>query len=252
MKVSLLLSALAFTGSLLAHPASSGTTGELTRRHINLDVDPPVGDVLDTVNNAADLANTAGGLDKRCDECEDGDGDDDWCPRRFHRNRFGVCVRNRGWSGCRWGYRRNRWGFCVRDVRDYDDDSDDYDRDWRGGGWRPSKGWCPKDFTPDGSGHDGFPFDPFGNGPPSWVPSGWLYYGEIIGWAPYAGWVPRTGWAPPVVFLKIVVKVVWWTPSRDWCDYYSTPGRWRWWDYKIPSHWRWSPRRGGQGGGSGG
>ncbi|GAA5921069.1 hypothetical protein JCM6882_006327, partial [Rhodosporidiobolus microsporus] len=42
------------------------------------------------------------------------------------------------------------------------------------------------------------------------------------------------------------------SPSRDWCDYYSTPGRWRWWDYKIPSHWRWSPRRGGQGGGSGG
>ncbi|GAA5898814.1 hypothetical protein JCM6882_004005 [Rhodosporidiobolus microsporus] len=166
----------------------------------------------------------------------------DWCPRRFYRSRYGKCVRNHGYGGCRWGYRRNKWGFCIRDHRDYDSD-DDYDHDWRDDSWKPRTGWCPRGYKYDGSGHDGYPFDHNGHGPPSWVPSGWLYYGESIGWAPYKGWVSPPSWKPPVMFLKVVIKISWWTPSRDWCDYHSRPGKWNWWDYKIPSHWRFEPRR---------
>ncbi|GAA5898840.1 hypothetical protein JCM6882_004011 [Rhodosporidiobolus microsporus] len=167
-----------------------------------------------------------------------GDYKKDWCPRRFYRSRHGKCVRNHGYGGCRWGYRRNKWGFCIRDHRDYDSD-DDYDRDWRDDSWKPRTGWCPRDYK-----YDGYPFDYNGHGPPSWVPSGWLYYGESIGWAPYKGRVSPPSWKPPVVFLKIVIKISWWwSPSRDWCDYYSRPGKWSWWDYKIPSHWRFEPKR---------
>ncbi|GAA5836879.1 hypothetical protein JCM11251_005812 [Rhodosporidiobolus azoricus] len=176
----------------------------------------------------------------------DGDDDGDWkkdvCPRRFHRNRHGKCVRNHGYGGCHYGYRRNRYGFCIRDHRDYDGDND-YDRAWRHKSWTPRKGWCPRDYKPSGSGHDGYPFDYHGNGPPSWVPDGWAYFGSQIGWAPYKGWAPSRSWKPPVIFLKIVIKVVWWSPSREWCDYYSNRWHKQYSSYQIPSHWHWKPNR---------
>ncbi|GAA5883290.1 hypothetical protein JCM8547_003935, partial [Rhodosporidiobolus lusitaniae] len=111
----------------------------------------------------------------------------------------GVCVRNGGRGGCRWGYRRSRFGFCIPDRNDFDSD------DWRGG---PNDGNCPRDFSPNGSGTDGFSLDFDGNGPPEWVPQGWAYFGEEIGWAPFAGWVPvSASWRPPTVFVQVWVRV---------------------------------------------
>ncbi|GAA6025114.1 hypothetical protein JCM10207_000635 [Rhodosporidiobolus poonsookiae] len=244
MKVSSLLSSLAFAGSLVLATATADTTAsrQVTKR--NLDADNAI--AIDAASVVDSLVKAAP-LERRTDEgFRHGDGDEDWdgpgdgCPRRFHRNRFGRCVPNRGGGGCWRGYRRNRWGFCVPDRGDYDDD------DWRGG---PRGGHCPRDFSPSGRGDDGFSLDFDGNGPPDWVPDGWAYFGREIGWAPYSGWIPSPTWRPPVVFLKIVVRVTWWTPSSGWISYWTT--RWQWFDIEIPDRWNFSPRRRGGGGGGG-
>ncbi|GAA5882506.1 hypothetical protein JCM8547_006307, partial [Rhodosporidiobolus lusitaniae] len=67
----------------------------------------------------------------------------------------------------------------------------------------------------------------------------WAYFGEEIGWAPFAGWVPvSASWRPPTVFVQVWVRVSWWTPPEDWRDFFST--RWTFGD--CPSFWNWQPR----------
>ncbi|GAA5997041.1 hypothetical protein JCM11641_004322, partial [Rhodosporidiobolus odoratus] len=63
-----------------------------------------------------------------------------------------------------------------------------------------------------------------------------------IGWAPYEGWAPQPHWQPPVVFIKIWVQVNWWSPPRNWCNYWQTHYHKNWYNYEIPSHWGWHPR----------
>ncbi|BGP18879.1 hypothetical protein JCM10213_008285 [Rhodosporidiobolus nylandii] len=96
------------------------------------------------------------------------------------------------------------------------------------------------DYEPDYSGY-GYGVDYRGQGPPSWCPHDWQWYGRSIGWAPYAGWRPDPRWSPPVVFIKIWVQVSWWTPPTDWCKYYRNRWPSSWYHYPIPSHWGWHP-----------
>ncbi|GAA6021893.1 hypothetical protein JCM10207_004536 [Rhodosporidiobolus poonsookiae] len=139
---------------------------------------------------------------------------------------------NYGHDGCPFGEYRGRHGYCSRHR--YEDD------DYYGGFKKgfPHKNWK----YGDDSGH-GYSYDHDGNGPPDWCPDGWQYYGRDIGWAPYKGWQPPHKWKPPVVFLKVIVKITWWSPPKDWCDFWQN--KWEWYDYKIPSWWDFSPRKGG-------
>ncbi|BGP29580.1 hypothetical protein JCM10296v2_001319 [Rhodotorula toruloides] len=77
----------------------------------------------------------------------------------------------------------------------------------------PSRGWkC------DGSGKDGWSIDWQGNGRPSWAPSGWLWFGSSIGWAPPVGWSCGASWSLPSAFVDVCGSVSWWKPPSAWID----------------------------------
>ncbi|GAA6001805.1 uncharacterized protein JCM10292_005917 [Rhodotorula paludigena] len=185
------------------------------------------------------------GIDRFGDDTRDG------CPRRYHRYR-GRCYPNKGHGGCWRGYRRDRRGICRRVRVDIDIDIDiNVDGHGRKGGrWLGNikPGRCPHDWQPNGaprSGNDGWSFDSYGHGPPSWAPAGWAYFGRSYGWAPVRGWMPKGGWRPSDVFIRIWIRITWWVPPREWCHYWfgRWPGSW-----KVPSHWNWHPKSGGGGG----
>ncbi|BGO89097.1 hypothetical protein NBRC10512_003842 [Rhodotorula toruloides] len=77
----------------------------------------------------------------------------------------------------------------------------------------PSRGW-----TCDGSGKDGWSIDWQGNGRPSWAPSGWLWFGSSIGWAPPVGWSCGASWSLPSAFVDVCGSVSWWKPPSAWID----------------------------------
>ncbi|BGP37501.1 hypothetical protein JCM10449v2_001407 [Rhodotorula kratochvilovae] len=84
---------------------------------------------------------------------------------------------------------------------------------WWGFVLAPSRGWkC------SGSGKDGFAVDYSGNGRPSWAPSGWLWFGSSIGWAPPAGWTCSSSFELPGRFVDVIDLVTWWKPSTGWLD----------------------------------
>ncbi|BGO97285.1 Proteophosphoglycan ppg4 [Rhodotorula toruloides ATCC 204091] len=77
----------------------------------------------------------------------------------------------------------------------------------------PSRGWkC------GGSGKDGWSIDWQGNGRPSWAPSGWLWFGSSIGWAPPVGWTCGASWSIPSAFVDVCGSVSWWKPPSAWLD----------------------------------
>ncbi|GAA5879390.1 hypothetical protein JCM16303_003186 [Sporobolomyces ruberrimus] len=81
-------------------------------------------------------------------------------------------------------------------------------------GWVPSKNWkCNR------SGKDGWQVDHHGNGRPSWAPSGWLWFGEQIGWGPPVGFDISTGFQLPSAFLPHAHKCTWWVPSTAWINH---------------------------------
>ncbi|GAA5898781.1 hypothetical protein JCM6882_003997 [Rhodosporidiobolus microsporus] len=105
--------------------------------------------------------------------------------------------------------------------------------------WKPSSGWLGAhtsfdlDFTPpsfwgvitvpsrgwkcNGKGTDGFEIDYQGNKAPSWVPSGWLWFGVTVGWAPPASWTPSSSWTIPRQWEgSLAHKCTWWKPSSAW------------------------------------
>ncbi|GAA5882439.1 hypothetical protein JCM8547_003543 [Rhodosporidiobolus lusitaniae] len=105
------------------------------------------------------------------------------------------------------------------------------------------------DYEPDDSGY-GYGVDYRGYGPPSWCGKGWQWFGRDIGWAPYKGWRPEPHWEPPTIFVRVWVKVSWWSPPKPWCDYWSSRYHHDWYRYGVPSHWGgWKPRGYGHGGG---
>ncbi|CEQ39282.1 SPOSA6832_00795, partial [Sporobolomyces salmonicolor] len=90
----------------------------------------------------------------------------------------------------------------------------------------PSKTW-----TSDGSGKDGWEVDWQGNGCPSYYPSGWLWFGTGVGWAPPSGWVNPSSWSPSS--LEIMPATGWKLPSGVSCPpSWATAG---WIDTRIPS-----------------
>ncbi|BGP18932.1 hypothetical protein JCM10213_005481 [Rhodosporidiobolus nylandii] len=97
------------------------------------------------------------------------------------------------------------------------------------------------DYQPDNSGF-GYGVDYNGQGPPSWCPHDWQWFGRCIGWAPYTGWRPDPRWSPPVFFIKIWVKVTWWTPPSDWRRYHYNRWQPSWYRWPIPFHWGWLPK----------
>ncbi|GAA5871889.1 hypothetical protein JCM8547_003297 [Rhodosporidiobolus lusitaniae] len=108
---------------------------------------------------------------------------------------------------------------------------------------RPSYDW-----SPDDSGY-GYGVDYRGYGPPSWCGKGWQWFGREIGWAPYKGWRPQPHWEPPAIFVRVWVKVSWWSPPKPWCDYWHNRYHDDWYRYGVPSHWGgWKPRGYGRGG----
>ncbi|KAL7337437.1 Proteophosphoglycan ppg4 [Rhodotorula toruloides] len=77
----------------------------------------------------------------------------------------------------------------------------------------PAQGWkC------DGSGKDGWSIDWQGKGRPSWAPSGWLWFGSSIGWAPPIGWSCDASWSLPSAFVDVCGSVSWWKPPSAWID----------------------------------
>ncbi|GAA5923288.1 hypothetical protein JCM1841_005699 [Sporobolomyces salmonicolor] len=99
----------------------------------------------------------------------------------------------------------------------------------------PSKTW-----TSDGSGKDGWEVDWQGNGCPSYYPSGWLWFGTGVGWAPPSGWVNPSSWSPSSLEISVCVSVSWWLPATGWKlpSGVSCPPSWAtagWIDTRIPS-----------------
>ncbi|GAA5863899.1 hypothetical protein JCM8547_005273 [Rhodosporidiobolus lusitaniae] len=72
---------------------------------------------------------------------------------------------------------------------------------------------CPKAFVCNGKGNDGYYYDIYG-ARPSWVPSGWLYFGVDVEWAPSSSWSCASSWTIPS-YLKIH-KATWFAPSAAW------------------------------------
>ncbi|GAA5863950.1 hypothetical protein JCM8547_005291 [Rhodosporidiobolus lusitaniae] len=96
-------------------------------------------------------------------------------------------------------------------------------------------------FEPDDSGR-GYGVDSSGHRHPGGIPDGWRWYGRQIGWAPYRGWRPPPRWEPPTVFIRIWIRVRWWSPPDYWRSYWHD--RWHddWYRYGVPSHWGWRPK----------
>ncbi|KAK4052071.1 hypothetical protein OIV83_002365 [Microbotryomycetes sp. JL201] len=98
--------------------------------------------------------------------------------------------------------------------------------------WHKIKaGWCPRDFRADGSGRDGFELDIHGRGCPSHLPSGWLYFGIDLGWAPPHGWKPHVHWRPSKYELDVCSNIaIWFVPPSYWVPSVDM-------DIKFPSIW---------------
>ncbi|GAA6009781.1 hypothetical protein JCM11491_000809 [Sporobolomyces phaffii] len=80
-------------------------------------------------------------------------------------------------------------------------------------GLLPSRGWkC------NGSGKDGYYVDWQGSRP-SWVPVGWLWFGEAWGWMPGAGLDISIGVDLPAFFLPKAHLCTWWSPSAGWLSH---------------------------------
>ncbi|GAA5863311.1 hypothetical protein JCM1840_007478 [Sporobolomyces johnsonii] len=94
---------------------------------------------------------------------------------------------------------------------------------------RPSSSWkC------SGSGKDGWSVDIYGNGPPSWVPaSGWGYFGQSVGWAPFAGWSCSSSWSIPSQWEGSCGKVTWWSPPTAWITQHKGHS----FGWSVPSFW---------------
>ncbi|GAA5886787.1 hypothetical protein JCM5296_006402 [Sporobolomyces johnsonii] len=94
---------------------------------------------------------------------------------------------------------------------------------------RPSSSWrC------SGSGKDGWSVDIYGNGPPSWVPaSGWGYFGQSVGWAPFAGWICSSSWSIPSQWEGSCGKVTWWSPPAAWITKHKGHS----FGWSVPSFW---------------
>ncbi|GAA5872469.1 hypothetical protein JCM8547_006924 [Rhodosporidiobolus lusitaniae] len=90
------------------------------------------------------------------------------------------------------------------------------------GGQPPREKGTPSDsFQPDDPGR-GYDVDSSGHGHPGGIPDGWRWYGRQL--APYRGWRPPPRWEPPFVFIRVWIKVRWWSA------------------YGVPSHWGWRPK----------
>ncbi|GAA5937034.1 uncharacterized protein JCM15063_000135 [Sporobolomyces koalae] len=68
----------------------------------------------------------------------------------------------------------------------------------------------------NGSGRDGLTIDFKGNGRPYGIPSGWLWFGSNIGWAPPRGFEIDAGFQIPSIFLPKAHLCTWWKPSAIW------------------------------------
>ncbi|BGP05524.1 hypothetical protein JCM10049v2_001330 [Rhodotorula toruloides] len=98
---------------------------------------------------------------------------------------------------------------------------------WTSIGWidqrRPSASW-----TCDGTGRDGYDFDHFGNGRPSYLPVGWKRFGQLHGWQPCSSFqLPSSTWSPPSSWNPNLA--VWWQPRAAWTlrGNFRCP---RWWN----------------------
>ncbi|KAL8287468.1 hypothetical protein RQP46_003327 [Phenoliferia psychrophenolica] len=88
----------------------------------------------------------------------------------------------------------------------------------------PSISW-----TCAGTGLDGKTLNHLGASCPSQYPSGWLWFGTSIGWAPPASWkVPSISWAPSSACIGGISGATWWAPSSAWLP----PST-----FTIPSFW---------------
>ncbi|GAA6042647.1 hypothetical protein JCM8097_008266 [Rhodosporidiobolus ruineniae] len=67
-------------------------------------------------------------------------------------------------------------------------------------------------------------------------------YGRDIGWAPYRGWQPPRDWTPSAIFVRVAVKVSWWSPPSYCRNYWSNHWDNDYYRYGIPKHWNWRPR----------
>ncbi|GAA5915604.1 hypothetical protein JCM8208_001217 [Rhodotorula glutinis] len=99
---------------------------------------------------------------------------------------------------------------------------------WWGIAVTPSKSWkC------NGGGRDGYPVDSNGQAPPSWVPSGWAWFGSSVGWQPVAGWSGGSTWAIPSQWRKTCSKATWWTPPSTWLTKHQNHD----FGFSLPIHW---------------
>ncbi|GAA5880499.1 hypothetical protein JCM8547_008345 [Rhodosporidiobolus lusitaniae] len=110
------------------------------------------------------------------------------------------------------------------------------------------KGRPRYDWKHDGSGF-GYGVDYRGRKKPRYYPDGWQYFGRDIGWAPYKGWRPRERWEPVEIFIRIMIRVDWWSPPDYWKKYWYSRYPRSYYKYGFPSHWDWKPKdpyRGGR------
>ncbi|GAA6064294.1 hypothetical protein JCM10212_000728 [Sporobolomyces blumeae] len=106
-----------------------------------------------------------------------------------------------------------------------------------GGGSKPSLSWqC------NGSGNDGWNVDYLGQGRPSWCPSGWLWFGSNIGWAPPSGWSCGSTFQLPSLWLPKVNQCTWWSPPDAWKQANAGINL----GISIPSWWKLRPDSGWQ------
>ncbi|GAA6027434.1 hypothetical protein JCM8097_007862 [Rhodosporidiobolus ruineniae] len=92
---------------------------------------------------------------------------------------------------------------------------------------------APSGFQCDGSGHDGYSYNPDGSKPPSAYPSNWLWWGSEKGWGPPAGWECADNWSVPDAWRSNAHLFTWWTPPSGWLSlHWSVNFGWQ-----LPSHW---------------
>jgi len=84
-----------------------------------------------------------------------------------------------------------------------------------------------------GSGRDGYSVDYNGNSRPSWAPSGFLWFGADVGWAPPKGFSCGTSWEIPSALHGQLGLVTWWKPPSAWLDAHVGVDL----GFKAPSFW---------------
>ncbi|KAK4702150.1 hypothetical protein P7C70_g4071, partial [Phenoliferia sp. Uapishka_3] len=252
MTLAVALSILEFTSAAASVPVT-GHSSSLTKRHHNISNNIEARHELDErglVGNI--LADVFGGVQSRCPStfvCN-GSGNDGYTHDIYGNGPPTGCDANNwryygvaaGWlpipgfvpsatwiapswfsgscSKAKWWVAPSSWkhpvGFPIPSF-------------WLNAGFH-SWTWPSLSFQCSGKGNDGLSIDCYGNGLPSGYPSGWLWFGQSLGWHPPSGWTCADNFKLPIAWYSKCSLATWWKPAPTFQipSGIQAPGFWSW------------------------